>query len=227
MGLKSPIVLFATPTFDKSVSVDFHTSMLATYARLWKAGIECDSYIVAGNQWVDTARNQAVDYFLKGSIFTDLVFIDSDQGWDSKVIERIVRDPHAVVAACPPKKSDEVGFHSDGLTGVIEGHLFQSLYAGTGLMRIKREVFGRIEKAHPDLKDLMKGIYPWPHMPYFQTGNTKYGKVGEDVYFCLMLREMGEYVWIDSDVDFRHFGMKRWEGNLYEHLRNTGVLKSA
>jgi hypothetical protein len=229
MESSGPVVLFATPTFDKSVSVDYHTSMLATYAKLWKAKIACDSYVVAGHQWVDVVRNQCVDYFLNHEVkFTHLVFIDSDQGWDANVIERIVRDPHAVVAACPPKKSDQLSFHSDGMTGVIEGHLFQAQYAGTGLMSIRREVFARLDKAHPDLADLTgDGPYDWPHTPYFQTGNTKYGKLGEDVFFCRLVRAIGEYIWIDSDVNFRHFGHKRWEGNLYEHLVKTGVLSVA
>ena len=222
-----PVVLFATPTFDKSVSVDFHTSMLGTYARLWKAGIPCDSHIVAGNQWVDSARNEAVDYFLKSPEgFTDLVFIDSDQGWDPAVIERIVRDKHQVVSALPPKKSDPVTYHMNGLTGVIEGHLFQSIEAGTGLMRIKRDVFARLESQHPDLSALLQGQFPWAHMPYFQSGNTKYGRLGEDVFFCRLLREIGEFIWIDSDVTFTHCGQKRWKGNFYEHCVATGLLKT-
>lgn len=227
-----PIVLFATPAYGAQVSVDYHTSMLATYNRLWGAGIECDTFIPAGHQWVDVARNQCVDYFKtalspKGNRFTDILFMDADQGWDSKTIERIVRADKPVVAALPPLKGDKLKFHSDGLTGVIDGHLMQAKYAGTGLMRIKREVFDRVDAAHPDLQDLMKGPYPWPHVPYFQTGNTKFGKLGEDVFFCHLLQAMGEYVWIDSDVNFRHFGAKRWEGNLYEHLRDTGVLRTA
>jgi hypothetical protein len=224
----TPVVLFATPTFDKTVSVDFHTSMLGTYAKLWKAGIPCDSHVVAGHQWVDVARNQSVDHFLNTAEFTDLVFIDSDQGWDPKVIERIVRDPHLVVCALPPKKTDERDFHMGGLTGKIEGHLFEGKWAGTGLMRIKREVFAMIDARHPDLKELMKpkgGIPGWPHTPYFQTGNTKYGKMGEDVFFCNLVRDVGEFIWIDSDVNFTHIGKKRWTGNLYEHLVDTGRLK--
>ena len=223
----TPIVLFATPTFDKTVSVDFHTSMLGTYARLWKAGIPCDSHIVAGNQWVDTARNEAVHYFLNAEVgFTDLVFIDSDQGWDPAVIERIVRDKHLVVGALPPKKCDPVTYHMNGLTGVIEGHLFQSIECGTGLMRIKREIFARLDERHPDLAIATQTQFPSPHMPYFQTGNTKYGRIGEDVFFCRLLREIGEFIWIDSDVDFTHIGHKRWKGNFYEHCVATGLLKT-
>lgn len=222
----NPVVLFATPTFDKTVSVDFHTSMLGTYARLWKAGIPCDSHIIAGNQWVDTARNEAVGYFLAHPEFTDLCFIDADQGWDPSTLERIVRDPHAVVSALPPKKSEPITYHMNGLTGVIEGHLFQSIEAGTGLMRIKRDVFARLEEKHPDLAALTQGPFPWPHTPYFQTGNTKYGRLGEDVFFCRLLREINEFIWIDSDVTFTHCGQKRWRGNFYEHCVETGLLKT-
>lgn len=224
-----PTVLFATPTFDKSVSVDFHTSMLGTCGRMMKARIGMDVYMAVGHQWVDVARNQSVDHFLKHPEFTDLLFIDSDQGWDPNAIERIVRDPHLVVCALPPKKGDIPDYHMKGMTGVIEGGLFQALWAGTGLMRIKREVFAMLDKAHPDLKELTKpkcGIPGWPHTPYFQTGNTKYGKTGEDVFFCNLVRDLGEYIWIDSDVTFTHVGHKRWRGNLYEHCVETGLLKT-
>ena len=224
----SPVVLFATPAFDKSVSVDFHTSMMRTYLRLWQAGIWCDTHIVAGMQWTDIARNELVHRFLTDrAAFTDLLFIDSDQGWDGDAILRIIQSDKAVVCALPPKKSETPSFHSDGLTGLIDGHLFQAIAAGTGLMRIKREVFARLDAAHPDLKELTSQKNPWPHTPYFQDGNTKYGRLGEDIFFCHLLRDLGEYIWIDADVDFSHHGQKRWTGNLFDHLVSTGVLKTA
>lgn len=225
---KEHVVLLATPTFDKSVSVDFHTSMLGTYSELWKAGIPCDSHLVAGNQWVADARNESVHYFLTAPVgFTDLIFIDADQGWDPAAVIRSLTYDEGVVCSLPPKKCDPPTFHSNALTGVIEGRLFQALEAGTGCMRIKREVFERMDKSFPELQDLMKGQFAWPHTPYFQSGNTQYGKVGEDIFFCRQLLAMGEYVWIDSDVTFTHRGSKAWKGNFYDHCVSTGLLKKS
>ena len=224
-----PVVLFATPSFEKSVSVDFHTSMISTMTECYKRGIPCESRILAGNQFVALARNELVEYFLKSPLaFTDLIFIDADQGWDAKALMRLLTYPQGVVAALPPKKCDPPTFHSGAMTGKIEDTLFQALEAGTGCMRIKRQVFEKMDAHYPELKAMTTQEFPWPHTPYFQNGQTPYGFVGEDIFFCRQWVAMGEYIWIDSDVDFTHRGSRSWKGNLYDHLVETGLLlKSA
>jgi hypothetical protein len=92
-------------------------------------------------------------------------------------------------------------------------------------MRIKREVFARMDAAFPELEALTKQAFAWPHTPYFQRGNTTYGLVGEDIFFCRQMIAMGEHVWIDSDMDFTHRGSKAWKGNFYDHAVSTGLLK--
>lgn len=221
-------VLFATPTVDKTLSVDYHTSMLGTVGECFKHRIAWDSRVIAGNQFIDDARNSLVDYFLKSSEgFTDLFFIDADEGWDAKVIPRFLNYPQGVVCGLPPKKCDPPTFHSNALTGRIEGGLFEAQEAGTGFMRIKREVFERLDKAFPELAQATKGEFPWTHTPYFQGGNTKYGVIREDIFFCRQMIAMGESVWIDSDVDFTHRGSKAWKGNFYDHCVSSGLLKKA
>jgi hypothetical protein len=221
-------VLFATPTFDKSVSVDFHESMLGTQIECFKHKIPFAHRLIAGNQFIDVARNSLVDYFLTSpEKFTDLVFIDADQGWDPSVISRILNYKEGVVAALPPKKTDDETYHNNAITGkrTFSG-LFEALEAGTGFMRIKREVFEAMDQAYPELKGSIDSVNGWPHTPYFQRGNTKYGGfLGEDIFFCRQLIAMGERVWIDLDVTFTHRGSKVWKGNLYDHYVKTGILK--
>lgn len=183
--------------------------------------------MVVGNQFIDIARNKLVEHFLNSPEgFTDLVFIDADQGWDAKVLPRILSYKQGVVAALPPKKEEVPRFHSNAITGRIENGLFQALEAGTGFMRIKREVFEAMDKAFPELAQMVDKENGWPDTPYFQRGNTKYGGwLGEDIFFCRQLVAMGEFVWIDSDVTFTHRGSKVWEGNFYEHAVKTGMLE--
>lgn len=223
---RAPFVLFATPTFDKTVSVDFITSMLGTVAELQRHGVAWDARFIAGNQFIDLARNQLVAHFLKCE-YTDLFFIDADEGWDPKVVTRFLNYPQGVVCGLPPKKCDPPAFHSNALTGFIDGGLFQALEAGTGFMRIKRDVFARMDQAFPELERLRTQEFGWPDTPYFQSGNTQYGRLGEDIFFCRQMVAMGEHVWIDSDVTFTHRGSKVWRGNFYDHCIATGLLKGA
>jgi hypothetical protein len=223
----TPVVLFATPVHGGWVSMDYAACMFATQAEMARRRIPCAVRMIAGRYWTDIARNELVDYFLKSDLgFTDLFFIDADEGWDEKVIPRFLRYRQDVVAGLPPKKCDEEQYHSNAITGVIEDGLFQALEAGTGFMRIRRSVFERMDKAF-DFKPLMEGEAGWPHTPYFQSGNTPYGRIGEDIFFCRQMCAMGEFVWIDSDVNFVHRGDKAWQGNFYEHAVKTGMLVKA
>jgi hypothetical protein len=200
--------------------------MLETQAECVRHRIAYAHRVRVGMQFIDLARNELADYFLKSpALFTDLFFIDADQGWDAKAIVRMLSYPQGVVAALPPKKCDPPTFHSNALTGVIDDGLFQALEAGTGCMRIKRSIFERMDKAFPELQEKVGGPFDWPHTPYFQTGMGTYGWCGEDMFFCRQLVAMGEHLWIDSDVTFTHRGSKAWKGNFYEHALSTGLLK--
>lgn len=203
--------------------------MLSTITEMVKLRIPYGFRAVAGNQFVDVARNELVNYFLTSPEgFTDLLFMDADQGWDAKALVRLFGYSQGVVAALPPLKCDPPAFVSEAITGVIEDGLFQSYQAGTGCLRIKREVFERMDEKYPDLRELTQQKNSWPHTPYFQRGNTKYGFLGEDIFFCRQWTEMGEWVWIDADVSFTHHGGRIWKGNLYDHLIATGkLLKTA
>jgi hypothetical protein len=201
-------VIFGTPTYDKTVSVDHHTSSLDTVYELTKQGVSWGVQIVAGKAFIDLARNEIVDAFLKTDA-TDLFFIDADVGWDAKVITRFLSYPHGVVAGLVPKRStqSDCDFHQNALTGVMDQGLFQSLEAPTAFMRVKRSVFERLRR------------------PYFLTGSSE-ADFGEDIYFCRRWCELGEFVWIDSDVTFSHRGDRVWKGNFYEHAVKTGLLRS-
>jgi hypothetical protein len=228
-GRRTPVVLFATPCFEKAVSLEYHSSMMATLIECSRQGIAMGEHHVAGLQFVEIARNQIVHYFLTSDEgFTDLFFIDSDEGWDPKVIPRFLAYPHGVVCGLYPQKCDPPKFHDSALTGKIDVHgLFESREAPTGFMRVRREVFERMDAEFPELHAQVGTPFGWTHTPYFQRGPTKYGVIGEDIFFSRQLEAMGESIWIDSDVDFKHRGSQCWSGNFYDHCVQNGLLRKS
>jgi hypothetical protein len=226
MGIKDTCVLFATPVKGYEVSADFHTSMLSTQAECFRHRIPCGQQIRAGHMFLALKRNELVDYFLHSDEkFTDIFFIDADQGWDEKVIPRFLSYPQDVVAGLPPKKCDEPTYHSNAMTGRIASNgLFEAHEAGTAFMRIKRSAFEKIDKAYPNLKTADRET---KEVPYFQAGIIDGGFMGEDIFFCRKWQEMGESLWIDPDVTFTHRGSKSWKGNFYDHCVATGLLKKS
>lgn len=214
------MVVFGTPCFDKSVSLDYHHSLVETIFLLTRANVSWNTHVVSGKCFIDLARNEIVAAFLKGKA-TDLLFIDSDVGWDPAVIGRVLASPESIVAGLVPKRSadSEAEFHQNALTGVIRNGLFESKEAPTAFMRIKRSVFARLDEAYGYV-----GYENWPHTPYFQTGGQSF--LGEDIFFCRQWCALGESIWIDPDITFAHRGSKLWKGNFYEHCINTGLLNS-
>lgn len=223
------MVVFGTPAYEPSVSIDYHNSMMATTMDLTRRGIQSIGCVLAGNCFLDRARNEIVDYFLHKTDATDLFFIDADVGWDYSVIPRILEYSAPIVGGLVPKRGNDGEYHQNTLTGVVnEDKLIQSMELPTAFMRLKRSVFEKMDAFYPDLKEATKATaeipFPWPHTPYFQDGLTKYGVIGEDIFFNRQWHAMGEFAWIDVDVSFVHRGTKIWKGNFFDHAKSTGLL---
>ncbi len=214
-------VMVGTPSYDGNFCDQYVMSLAATVGELSAAGIPMTMSLLCGNPFVDSARNGIVQEFLKSDA-TDLLFIDSDVGWDPKAVLRVLGYSQEVVAGLVPKrnkdKDDE--FHSNAITGVIEDGLFQSFEVPTAFMRIKRSAFERLVSFHPDFKmqqDAGKAV------KFFHTGTAE-ADWGEDIYFCRRYVKAGGWLWVDSDITFTHTGRKAWRGNFYDHAVKSGLL---
>jgi hypothetical protein len=201
-------VFIATPTYDEWVCMEYASSLAESAVRLTHANIGMYHAIAPGNPFLDIARNQLVEKFLSTNA-TDLLFIDADVGWDSKALTRVLSHPQEIVGGLVPKRdaASESTFHQNAITGQMspEG-LFQAVELPTAFMRIKRSVFAKLST------------------PYFRIGAHP-KDFGEDIYFCRRWCELGEFLWIDSDITFSHRGGKAWRGNFYDHCIRTGALR--
>lgn len=201
-------VFIATPTYDEWVCMEYCSCLFETGVRLAGAGIGVYHAIAPGNPFLDIARNNLVEQFLKSEA-DDLLFIDADVGWDAKAVTRVLSYEEEVVGGLVPKRdanSDSV-YHQNALTGVMSpAGLFQSMELPTAFMRVKRSAFGKLKE------------------PYFKIGSRK-EDFGEDIYFCRRWTETGNFCWIDSDITFTHRGGKAWKGNFFEHAIKSGILK--
>jgi hypothetical protein len=199
-------VLFATPSYDTTLSVDYTLAMTGTAILLTQMGYEMDVMTEVGNCFLGMVRNKIAQAFL-ASPADDLFFIDADVGWDPKVIPRILAHPAEIVAGLVPKRDIESDstYHQNALTGVIKDKLFESLEAPTAFMRIKRSAFAKIEK------------------PFFRAESSP-DAYGEDIYFSRKWCAAGERFWIDPDINFTHRGPYAWRGNFYDHAVSSGLL---
>lgn len=203
-------VFIATPAYDEWACVEYASSLAETAIRLTDAGIGWRHAFNVGNPFLDLSRTELVNKFLETDA-ESILFIDADVGWDAKVVTRVLSYPQEIVGGLVPKRDakSESCFHQNAITGIMspEG-LFQAVELPTAFMRIRRSAFAKLAK------------------PYFRIGSSE-KDFGEDIYFCRRWCELGEFVWIDSDISFSHRGGKAWRGNFYEHCIKTGALKIA
>lgn len=219
-------VFFATPTYDATISVEHHGSIVNACQILAAGGIDSRIGTIAGCCFVDRARNQLVESFLATDC-TDLFFVDADIGFDPLVIPRFMESPHEILVGIPPKRKADPEFHIGAASNAFRDGAFECKEAPTAFMRIRRSVFEQIDAVFPDIKNQFKEGVTDP-TPYFQCGIYEGEFLGEDIFFCRLWNRVGKSVWIDADVDFTHRGSHPFKGNCLHHLVDTHqvVLKA-
>lgn len=229
-------VVFATPSLDHRVTLDYLRSWTLTQSLLSQHQVPASMISRGGDCFVAKVRNKLVKQFLDGP-GTDLFFLDDDLGWPAEKVLEFVMMPDAIVAGVYPKKMDDVdwpvGLEADK-GGLIETNGFYSAtFAPTGFMRIKREVLEALVRVAPTFRDIEMGGRTETYPLIFNSGLDADGWFcGEDVAFCRLARQHGFPIWVDPNIDFIHRGGKSWKGNMSDHLpqfhaRAKQALKAA
>lgn len=175
--IKSWRPLIAIPCYDQLVTEPFFMSMMKLSVSFNRLGLEFGISTVS-DSLISRARNQLIAKFMADPIFTHVIFIDADIGFDpNDILKMLWHDKDVMTGAYPIKDVpwDKVSelvnsgvSHKDVLSkslryvvnpvrgnrGEIEvdnGAL--NIYdAGTGFMLIKRNVFERMFEEYPHLK---------------------------------------------------------------------------
>ena len=150
---------------------------------------------------IAVARNQLVNDFLKSDC-THLFFLDSDMLILPDVIDRLLAYDKDVVSALaftrarglPAFRIIENGKYVVPLNYPRKSLFETNGASGLGCILIKRKVIEDIKKSVGE-KPMFQFVY-----------NSPTDVVGEDVYFCELLRNAGYKIWISSELIVGHFG---------------------
>ncbi len=167
---------------------------------------------VRGYAAIDQARNQMATDALRDG-FEETMWIDSDVGFDPESIERL--RSHRVPIVCgvyPQKGKRSLAIHvipgTKNLRFGRTGGLVEILYAATGFLLVRREVYEQIQR---DLElPLCNARFGKPVVPYFQPlvredqGGHWY--LAEDYAFCERARRCGHRILADTAVRLVHVG---------------------
>ena len=224
-------IMFAVPAYRKIECIPFLDSLEATTKLFLATGIECALEILGGCCYVQLARNELVETFLKSNC-DKIFFLDDDISWEAESALAVVRAGKPVVGGVYPVKNNE-GVHApfpvvlrcseDGVP-LCDGEYLRSVRTVGGFTCIDRSVFETIKAAHPRLQ-YRKGDAADPdkfeeRFDFFPQGVAGDKWVGEDYAFCDLWTALGEEVAIVPDITFGHHRNGRgWYGNLLRYIK--------
>lgn len=198
-----------------------------------KRGDSLHQITIVGDPYVHCARDAIVDRFLKRGTAEYLLFIDDDVVFDPSDIDELIKAKKGIVGGTYPQKKIEfdlikanAGRYSPGMLNHVssKSHLFlgegehemtaQDLLkpmeaeglAG-GFMMVHRDVLlAHLNDFGEPYVNVRYGEGPMAPFFYFGVHQSNRGAVGEDIQFCLRMRELGEKVWVLPWVTLGHVG---------------------
>ena len=183
-----------------SVSAEFFRSFLSVVNLMPEEG-QC---VVHTTKWqnIVKARNNIVEEVLKHN-FTHLFFMDSDMTFPENALSRLMQHDKDIVGGLyttkvPPFNTTAFKGGVNGskepwtsFTPTLEDGLVELDGIGTGCLLIRREVLESMS---------------WPWFWYEESPDKPNTMMSEDIYFCLMAREMGFKMWCDTTILCGHVG---------------------
>jgi hypothetical protein len=248
-------VFVATPSYGALVATNYVNGLLDLYDTADQYGFGLGINFNSFDSLVTRARNTMVAEYLADDRFTHMMWIDGDIGFKGADVVRLLLADRPVVAGVYPLKTD--GWPLDGLQEALPAGLTKSgfqarfarypatassdaleadangfldaVYAPTGFMLIKREVFVKLMSAFPELQykaDMVDrpehrtGKMAQFNYAFFDTmidpETHKY--LSEDYAFCKRIAQIGITPAIDTRSNLTHQGTAIFEGDLSRSL---------
>jgi len=217
-------VLIGTPCHDGRTDVWYNDSLNQTIRMAARINnLQLDVVYMSFDSLVQRARNDLVKLAIDHG-FDDLIFIDSDQGWEPQWIFTLLDHQVDVVGVAVPKKND-----TKELYNVRINHLerFQKLNSwarpcrdliqvdgiGTGMIRLSRKAL----LALWETSDMYRNEGRESRM-VFDVKIIDGELVSEDNIACTKLQELGFGIYVDRTMTCSHVGPKKWTGDFSAYL---------
>ncbi|RPI88730.1 MAG: hypothetical protein EHM41_00205 [Chloroflexi bacterium] len=214
-----------TPFYEHKAFSPYIASLVRLLQCCAAANIPVSSVNVDGDSFIDRSRNTIIYMFLESGA-TDLLWIDSDESWDTEGAFNLIRSPEDVVCAGYPNKNiwGEMGI----VPKIYDGKLVPNLYGQIeiergigGFMRVRRHVFDQIIAADPTLFYFDTGTHqPGPFYDFYgPIQDYENGVIIRDDWaFFRRWQNRGGKIWCHPDITITHYGTEGKKGNYKEWL---------
>ncbi|WP_156526600.1 hypothetical protein [Cupriavidus gilardii] len=246
-------VLVASPIYNDQCYGSYTHSLLQLQAAFYQRGIGFEYAWTKSSSLITIARNLLVNWFLKRTACSHLLFIDADMVFRSAdVLAMLEADLDVIAAMCPRKEihwsnvAAAARNHPDmaphqlakvsasyGTFELVQPELGIKTHTpvevngiGTGIMLIKRGVFERMATAYPDatMKSPDRSSDERIHV-FFDLGRDEHGDMlSEDLMFCKRWRDLGGKVHGAPWFEVGHIGSHEFRGSLFDIAAVPGAV---
>lgn len=214
MGDYMKKLFIGTPAYDGKVDVQYAMALLDTCEILKMNFIEpivrvpvCGSLLVAD-------RNRILEMFWQSDAEW-LLCVDSDLGWDPRVVMRLISSGKDFCGGVYPGRKGN-GFtyrpaleEDNRIVMCPETKLLKMEYIPAGFMLLTRKAVKMMRDKFPELYYSPKDKRSNTESTYclFNTEVWEGEFWGEDYVFCRRAREAGLDIWVDPVIEFNHGGV--------------------
>ena len=210
-------VLIATPSYDGKLDVYYIDSLLNTLSLAEKNNVEVYPLFICYDSLIQRARNDLFKLAYSNDI-DNLFFIDGDVGWNPQDFYKLVKSDKDIIGGSYRKKTDNEELYvvkaldkdnSKLNLSVDKDGILEVAGLGCGFMKISR-------KAMNALWDISK--------PYAsEKGDTRMvfevvcedgDLISEDIYMCKKWRNLGNSIYLDTNITCSHTGTKTFVGDV-------------
>lgn len=209
-------VFVATPCYSGTVASDYAAALTLAAIHCARRSIFLEPVFVSNCSLVDLARNYLVAEFLATKHATHLFWIDDDLGFSATAIAKIVERDLDCVAGVYTTKADDKGiiYPYTPVGDILPNGLQRAERVPGGFMCLKRHVVEKMVANCTEWANIeMSGKTRKSPLLFFCRNDVE-GYVGEDFTFCEKLNHLGIPIWVETDINFLHYGRRGWPANL-------------
>jgi len=210
-------VLIGTPALDGKVHA-WYTDSLSNSIKVCAAnGIDLLPVILIDESILPMARNELLSIAHKEKV-ESIVFIDSDQAWDAVALLDIINSEYDVMGLPVVSKTDEPGKFNVIVQNIenIQKDEQENIKVdglGTGFIKISNKALQALWDSNETVE--FRGKELKLICEYAKNGDAF---VGEDVYLCTKLKNLGFDIWVNPKSTCAHIGSKLWMGDFSHFL---------
>ena len=210
-------VLIATPSYDGKLDVYYIHSLLSTLSLAEDNNVEIFPLFICYDSLIQRARNDLFKLAYSNDI-DNLFFIDGDVGWNPQDFYKLVKSDKDIIGGSYRKKTDNEELYvvkaldkdnSKLNLSVDKDGILEVAGLGCGFMKVSRKAMKALwDVSKPYASE--KGDARMVFEVVCEDGDL----ISEDIYMCKKWRNLGNSVYLDTNITCSHTGAKTFVGDV-------------